>query len=429
MRFARYLGMVTLMLALAGCLGESDDDSSVSGPQVSFTNPAGADEIQTPDVVVSLVGTASSDAKIESVGWANDRGGRGSASGKENWVTGNIVLQLGTNNITVTATDSDGDANSKSIAVIRESATGVPSGDSDDPAVLYSYTSDFSAAAPLKGASIEPGRISFMFAPSDEIEARGIRHVEYRCCKGLEGPGEGTPFGPSFNVTNKPWALGLDLTGMEAGGKRRMRTIVHFTDGSDAESITFDFTIAGGEEINRPPTISGRPTGTATAGLAYSFRPTATDADGDTLSFSISNKPSWANFSRSTGRLSGTPTANDLGMHNNITISVSDGKETARLSPFAISVESTGSGTATLTWSPPTERTDGTSLGSGLAGYEIHFGQDSNSYSNRIKLNNPGLASYVVDNLSSGTWYFSVSAFDTSGQKSGMSNEGQIAIP
>ena len=42
---------------------------------------------------------------------------------------------------------------------------------------------------------------------------------------------------------------------------------------------------------------------------AYSFQPTAKDANGDTLRFSISNKPAWATFSTTTGRLSGTPTA------------------------------------------------------------------------------------------------------------------------
>lgn len=429
-RFARYLGMVTFTLLLSGCLGdESDGGSGTGGPQVSFTNPAGADRIQTPDVVVNLVGTANSDAGIESVDWANDRGGRGVANGKEKWVTGNIVLQLGTNNITVTAKDSNGGTSSKGIAVIRENVTGTPATISDNPAVLYSYTSDFSAAAPVKDALIEPGRVSFMFAPGSELESRGIHYVEYRCCKGLEGPGEGSPFGPALNVTNKPWSLGLDLTGMEAGGKRRLRTEIHFTDGSESVIKVFDFTVAGGEAINNAPAIKGNPSASATAGVAYDFRPTATDADGDTLSFSISGKPSWASFSRSTGRLSGTPTAGDVGLFNNIIISVSDGRASASLTAFAISVAPTSNGNATLNWTPPTERTDGSALGSGLAGYEIHYGQEAKSYSSIRKINNPGLSSYIVDNLSSGTWYFSILAVDTDGQKSVFSNEGQITIP
>ena len=114
-RIARYLGTLLLVLVLAGCL--SNDSNNPAGPQVSFTNYGGAAQIQTPDIVVSIAGTATSNVEIESVEWTNDRGGRGSANGKENWVTGNIVLKLGTNNITVTATDSAGAAKSKSIAV------------------------------------------------------------------------------------------------------------------------------------------------------------------------------------------------------------------------------------------------------------------------------------------------------------------------
>ncbi len=43
------------------------------------------------------------------------------------------------------------------------------------------------------------------------------------------------------------------------------------------------------------------------------FTPSANDADGDTLTFTISNRPSWATFNGTTGRLSGTPGASHVG--------------------------------------------------------------------------------------------------------------------
>ena len=74
------------------------------------------------------------------------------------------------------------------------------------------------------------------------------------------------------------------------------------------------------------------------AGSAYTFRPTASDADGDTLTFAIANRPAWATFNTATGQLSGTPTSASAGTYSNIVISVSDGKASAALAAFAITV-------------------------------------------------------------------------------------------
>ncbi len=81
---------------------------------------------------------------------------------------------------------------------------------------------------------------------------------------------------------------------------------------------------------NKAPVISGAPAA-ATEKVAFSFIPVASDADGDALTFSISNKPAWLNFKTSNGELSGTPSTADIGTFNNITITVSDGKLSASL--------------------------------------------------------------------------------------------------
>src|SRR5262249_41023511 len=51
---------------------------------------------------------------------------------------------------------------------------------------------------------------------------------------------------------------------------------------------------------NQPPTISGSPATTAQVGTAYSFQPTASDPDNDTLTFQIAGKPDWATFDTTT---------------------------------------------------------------------------------------------------------------------------------
>jgi hypothetical protein len=89
---------------------------------------------------------------------------------------------------------------------------------------------------------------------------------------------------------------------------------------------------------NGAPTISGIPLTSIDQGDAYSFVPVAADPDEDALTFSIVNKPSWASFSVTTGELTGTPAASDVGETAGIVISVSDGIASAALTAFTLTV-------------------------------------------------------------------------------------------
>lgn len=80
-----------------------------------------------------------------------------------------------------------------------------------------------------------------------------------------------------------------------------------------------------------------------------------------------------------------------------------------------------GIGTASLSWVPPTTSADGTALAD-LAGYRIYRGDSPGNYPSVITINNAGLTAYVVDNLPAGDHYFAISAFDTSGNESSLSN-------
>ncbi|MEO5334697.1 MAG: chitobiase/beta-hexosaminidase C-terminal domain-containing protein [Magnetococcus sp. YQC-5] len=100
-----------------------------------------------------------------------------------------------------------------------------------------------------------------------------------------------------------------------------------------------DFLLKEITSTNHPPSINGTPTTKATPGVVYNFVPTASDADGDALSFSIKNAPPWAGFNTTTGTLSGTPTAKDYGIYGNIVISVTAGTDTVALPAFELSVD------------------------------------------------------------------------------------------
>jgi hypothetical protein len=165
------------------------------------------------------------------------------------------------------------------------------------------------------------------------------------------------------------------------------------------------------------PTISGAPTTAVQAGQGYTFSPTAASPHGAPLVFSISYTPTWASFNTSTGQLSGTPSMTDIGTFANISISVTDGTATASLAAFTITVQAGTTGSATLSWTVPTTRTDGTPLTT-LAGFRIYYGPAAGNYPNTISVPNPGITTYVVDNLSSGTYYFVATAYDSNGLES-----------
>lgn len=183
---------------------------------------------------------------------------------------------------------------------------------------------------------------------------------------------------------------------------------------------------------NQAPTLTGQPATSVAAGNGYSFRPNASDADGDPLQFSIDNKPSWANFSVATGELAGTPGAADTGVYSGIVIRVTDGKASAATGAFSITVTPSsvpvGTGTATLTWSPPQQNTDGSPLRD-LAGYWVYRGASPAGLVRSYQVSDPAATQYVVSQLPSGTHYFAVSAYNGSGVESALSNVGSKAIP
>lgn len=82
--------------------------------------------------------------------------------------------------------------------------------------------------------------------------------------------------------------------------------------------------------------------------------------------------------------------------------------------------------TATLTWSIPTLRTDGSSLLGAIAGYTIYHGTATGVRPNTQSVATSACAaacSAQVSGLSAGAHYFTVTVTDTSGNESAHSNE------
>jgi len=90
-------------------------------------------------------------------------------------------------------------------------------------------------------------------------------------------------------------------------------------------------------------------------------------------------------------------------------------------------VEPPPTGTALLSWYPPTEREDGTPLRE-LDGYRVFYGQSPEDLDIVVELPNPGLTSYLIQYLDVGTWYFSMTAFDEEGRESARSGTASKTI-
>jgi len=190
------------------------------------------------------------------------------------------------------------------------------------------------------------------------------------------------------------------------------------TDPSPSTSISSSGAIA----------LSGTPGVSATVDQPYSFYPSATSSL-SAVTFSISNKPVWASFNVLTGALTGTPTAAHVGTYSNIVIAANTGTSSASLPAFAVAVVQVGSnsGSATLSWTPPTQNTDGTAM-SNLAGYHIYYGTSADSMTRTIQITNPGLTAYTIADLGVGTHYFGISAYTTAGTESDLSSIGSKTV-
>ena len=188
--------------------------------------------------------------------------------------------------------------------------------------------------------------------------------------------------------------------------------------------------------------IYGTPSTSVLATRYYGFQSWATDTDHKGVSYVIKNKPSWATFNARYGHLYGVPTAADVGTYSGIVITATDGISSASLPAFSITVKPDGTttttgggsgsgggtgsgggsstGSVTVSWTPPTENTNGTAL-TNLAGYTISYGTNASSLTNSVKVATTGVTSYVIDSLPAGTYYFGVTAYTSAGETSSVS--------
>ncbi len=216
----------------------------------------------------------------------------------------------------------------------------------------------------------------------------------------------------SFSVSNAPtWTSFSSVTGVLSGTPSNddlgttTGVVITVTDGGGASASlpAFNITVTN---VNDAPTITGTPASTVLEGNVYSFIPTANDIDaGDSLTFTINNKPSWASFNTSNGQLSGSPTNSDVGSTNTIVISVSDNANaTASLAAFNLEVVNVNQApaVANTSFSIAENSANDTNVGTPLivvdpdAGSSFSYSISSGNLNNAFKINGSGQLSVMT---------------------------------
>jgi hypothetical protein len=109
------------------------------------------------------------------------------------------------------------------------------------------------------------------------------------------------------------------------------------------------------------------------------------------------------------------------------TSAVSTGSGSTSSSSSSSTPPAKSSDSVTINWTPPTENTNGSPL-TNLAGYDIHYGTSSGSLTKKISISNPGIATYVVSNLTAGKYYFAVAAVNSAGTESPLSAQVSATV-
>ncbi len=147
----------------------------------------------------------------------------------------------------------------------------------------------------------------------------------------------GLPSGAAFNTTTGAFAWTPTYT--QAGNYSVTFTV---SDGSLTDSETIAITVAN---VNRAPILAALNPQTVIAGQTLNFTVSATDPDGDALTYSAPSLPAGATFDTSSGNFAWTPTDAQTGTVN-VVFSASDGSLSASAT-VAITV------TAAITDAPP----------------------------------------------------------------------------
>ena len=181
------------------------------------------------------------------------------------------------------------------------------SGDSNEESTTIGSTNQPPVLDPIGSKSVDEGvHLTFTVTASDPDG------------DGLTYSASNLPSGASFNAGTQTFSW-TPAYG-DAGNYNVQFTVTD--NGSPPESDSETITITVGN-VNRPPVLGSIGSKSVNEGALLTFTVTASDPDGDGLSFSASNVPTGASFNPSTRVFNWTPAFGDSGNYS-VTFTVTD---------------------------------------------------------------------------------------------------------
>jgi len=128
----------------------------------------------------------------------------------------------------------------------------------------------------------------------------------------------------TYSLTTKPSGMTINsssgLIAWTPSAKGYYNVTVRAYDGELSDTQSYKITVV---DDNHHPVITTSPVTSATKGESYSYNVDATDSDGDTLTYSLTTKPSGMTINSSSGMIYWTPVNEG---YYNVTVRVSDGE-------------------------------------------------------------------------------------------------------
>jgi hypothetical protein len=236
---------------------------------------------------------------------------------------------------TLTATDADGDSLAMSAAAMPDwlsfaADSGVLSGtpeESDIGMHAVTLTVSDGAATATQAFNVEVLAVNNAPTFSSDPLTMVEESVEYSYMATATDLDQEAL---TFSATTIPAWLSFDEASATLSGTPESAdvgdhdVVLAVTDGTAMAEQIFVVTVTEAVEENVAPVITSSATTSATVEQLYSYELTATDENGDDLTMVGMIVPSWLDFNATTGVLSGTPTAENVGSHA-VTLQVTDG--------------------------------------------------------------------------------------------------------
>jgi uncharacterized membrane protein len=397
---------------------------------LSVTGSAAAPSIQLSMSSLTFSGTAGSTNPAPKTFSISNTGG-GTLTWTVNDTAGWLILSptSGTNTGSVTASiAASGLAAGTYSTTVTVSAPGAT-------AKTLAVTLAITQATSTSGFSVSPASLAYTGTVGGPNQVLGVT---------LTNTGTSILTVTWFDSINWLIATSGDMVTIAPGGSA---TISHTasTAGLTAGTYSGTATISGGGTTKQVPITMTVTSGSITPAIGFSptnltFTGTVGGANpapkpisisntgSGTLPWTASDNAAWLALSPVSGTNSGTVTASVnmtglvAGTYNSIvTITASGSSNSPRQIPVSFILSAATAGTATLTWNASTE--------SDLIGYKVYRGTASGIYGAPLTTLPKATTNYTAAGLQNGTTYFFViTAYDSSGNESTYSNEVSKSI-